>query len=97
MRQGATRLTLEQQSEVFKERVTVITADLGFKSTIATGERDTILSALANQAQKLNADLALFVQSDGVTSIGTVPIGRLPLTLEHRVLTGAIEGAKQRQ
>jgi diguanylate cyclase (GGDEF)-like protein len=59
-----------QQLLVYRERqlanaVTVLTADYGLREAVASGDRATVASALANHAARIGADLTVAVDLDG--------------------------------
>ncbi len=75
-------LALQQQAEALEQRVAVVTADYGFKEAAATGERRTILSALANHGDRLGADLAMWIAPDGDIILSSAPVQRLPRVMD---------------
>ncbi len=53
----------------------ILVADFGFRDAVASGDMPTLASALRNQASRIGADQALFLDTDGrvrVTSQGVV-------------------------
>lgn len=78
-------LALEQQGEALRERLAVVTADFGFKAAAATQERDTILSALANHGERLDADLAMWLDPAGEIVLSSAPMQTLTPGLEQLV------------
>ena len=59
-----TRL-LQNNASQLALSVKVLTEDFGFKDAVASGDANTIRSALANHAGRIKADLGLLVDSDG--------------------------------
>jgi diguanylate cyclase (GGDEF)-like protein len=47
------------------QAVTLLASDFGFRQAVATGDRNTIASALANHARRIDADVALVVDANG--------------------------------
>lgn len=70
---------LERRTSLILSRLDVVVRDFGFRSAIASGDRPTADSALANQARRVGADFALLLGSDDtiLAEAGTVP-GSLP-------------------
>jgi len=61
---------VERRSDLLLTSAQVLAADFGFRSAIASQDDATILSALQNNIERVDADLATFVTLDGRT-IGT--------------------------
>lgn len=51
------------------QAVTLLASDFGFRQAVATGDRDTISSALANHARRIDADVALVVDANGQLTV----------------------------
>jgi diguanylate cyclase (GGDEF)-like protein len=86
-------LALERQGEALRERVAVVTADFGFKAAAATQERDTILSALANHGERLDADLAMWLNPAGDIVLSSAPVQTLPPSLGKLISSGTPRAA----
>lgn len=56
---------LEQSHRQLSDRVALLAEDFGFRRAIATGERETIISVLANHGGRANADLMLLIDPAG--------------------------------
>ena len=56
---------LEVRGRQLHEAVRVLAADFGFKAAVASGDTDTIRSALANHGARINAGLVLMFGLDG--------------------------------
>lgn len=69
-----TRFSFARQSDALRERVELLTEDFGFKQAVATGERGTVLSALANHGERLQADIALLFSPDGEMILSSVAL-----------------------
>ncbi len=61
---------VERRSDLLLTSAEVLAADFGFRSAIASQDEATILSALENNVDRIDADLATFVTLDG-RMIGT--------------------------
>ena len=84
----------------------VLTADFGFKQAVATGDTDTITSALANHGNRIDADLMALINIEG-DLVSATPAGlasqralaaalrRLPLRSEHSQFTVVDEDVYQ--
>lgn len=57
---------LRLQSQQLREGAFVLTADFGFRDAVATRDRETIVSALANQAARFNSSGMVVVGLDNV-------------------------------
>ncbi len=55
---------LEQNASRLFEASVVLAADFGFRSAIATGDRDTIASALENNGERIGASIAALLNPD---------------------------------
>lgn len=58
---------LERRTSLILSRLNVVVRDFGFRSAVASGDRPTADSALANQATRVGAGFALLLGSDGGT------------------------------
>lgn len=76
---------MAQRAETLRAQVEVVTADFGFKAAMATNDRATILSALANQGERLDADLAMLLDADGTITLSSISLDRLPVSLGGRL------------
>ena len=56
---------VDRRAELLLTSAEVLAADFGFRSAIASQDEATILSALANNVDRIDADLATFVTIDG--------------------------------
>ena len=54
------------------DSVRVLAADFGFREAIATGDRKTIASVLANHSARIDADAAFLVALDGTVTADTI-------------------------
>lgn len=75
--EGVARFALERQGETLRERVDIVTADYALKEAMATQDRATALSALANHGDRLAADLALLLDREGEVLLSSVSAGAL--------------------
>ena len=64
---GLTRFEqlIELRGSQLRDAVQVLAADFGFKDAVASGDGDTIRSALANHGARINADAVLLLALDG--------------------------------
>jgi diguanylate cyclase (GGDEF)-like protein len=85
VRERVVTFALAQQAETLRERVDIITADFAFKAAVASKDRGTVLSALANHGDRLNADLAILLTPDGEISLSSAPLEILPPALNTRI------------
>lgn len=69
---------LERRTSLILSRLDVVVRDFGFRSAVASGDRPTADSALANQASRVGAGFALLLGSDGSTLAES---GNLPTSL----------------
>jgi diguanylate cyclase (GGDEF)-like protein len=56
---------LEYRERLLATAVTVLAADFGLREAVASGDRPTVASALANHAARVGADLTLALDLDG--------------------------------
>lgn len=72
--QGAQQVfkRLSEQNTVFlTQAARVLAADYGFREAIASNDTDTITSALENHGTRIQADLMMFVDADGMPYLGS--------------------------
>ena len=62
---------LEVRGRQLHDAVQVLAADFGFKEAVASGDHETIRSALANHGARINADLVLMLGLDGSLAVTT--------------------------
>lgn len=55
---------LNDNSAQLKNRAEILADDFAFKNAVATNERDTVISVLANHANRINADMVLLVSKN---------------------------------
>jgi diguanylate cyclase (GGDEF)-like protein len=70
------------------DAVQVLAADFGFKTAVASGDRATIRSALANHGTRINADAVMMLGLDGSLAVSTDPriSGQTAARLSARVM-----------
>jgi diguanylate cyclase (GGDEF)-like protein len=56
---------MENRAEQLRTTVSVLVSDFGFKQAAATGDAETIRSALINHSARVGADMALLLDLDG--------------------------------
>ena len=94
LRAGATvaRESLNFHGQQLALAARVLAADFGFKEAIASGDHDTLASALANHSARLHADLLVAFDLDGQllasanSSLSMVAIATLNDNLQHTAL-----------
>ncbi|MGX5914463.1 putative bifunctional diguanylate cyclase/phosphodiesterase [Aliidiomarina sp. Khilg15.8] len=59
------RSTLEQRGQELVQAAAVLTNDFGFRQAVATGDDETIISALTNQGDRINSDLIALLDPQG--------------------------------
>ncbi len=64
---------LQQNTESLDQATRVLAADYGFRSAVATGDRETLQSALANHGERINAGIAVFTDDQFNLKASTVP------------------------
>src|SRR5690606_5796819 len=72
------RSLLQDDREQLRNRAELLAGDFAFKRAIATGEEATMLSALANHGERINADFVIMLSRQGEVLLSTHPIERLP-------------------
>ncbi|MFZ3205709.1 MAG: cache domain-containing protein, partial [Pseudomonas sp.] len=70
------------------DAVQVLAADFAFKTAVASGDRATIRSALANHGTRINADAVMMLGLDGSLALSTDPLisGPTAARLSARVM-----------
>ncbi|HYI11529.1 MAG TPA: EAL domain-containing protein [Thermoanaerobaculia bacterium] len=63
---------LEGRSRQLADKATVIAADFAFRDTVASADRATIASALANHSERIDADAAFVISLDGLVVADTL-------------------------
>jgi diguanylate cyclase (GGDEF)-like protein len=84
------REMLDRQTEVYLSRLDVVTRDFGLRSAIASADRATIESALANHLDRAGAGFGAIVSSDG-RLLATTGLGKgesLPAQLQTSTTQG---------
>ncbi|MDG1582636.1 EAL domain-containing protein [Pseudomonas sp. GOM6] len=64
---------VEVRGRQLSDAVQVLAADFGFKDAVASRDRDTIASALANHGARINASVALLLSLNGSLQVSTDP------------------------
>ncbi|MFG0381596.1 putative bifunctional diguanylate cyclase/phosphodiesterase [Pseudomonas sp. zbq_18] len=64
---------VEVRGRQLSDAVQVLAADFGFKEAVASRDRDTIASALANHGARINASVALLLSLNGSLQVSTDP------------------------
>src|SRR5207342_2903842 len=57
--------SLRQEKQRLLQGARLLAADYAFREAIATGDRNTIVSVLANHGERIDADLAMLIGLDG--------------------------------
>jgi adenylate cyclase len=70
---AAFQRSLEERRKILVEKALLLSADFAFKTAMATGDHDTILSALENHRARVGADLMLLLELSGETIADTRP------------------------
>ena len=65
---------LGREREQLLERGTVLAQDFGFKEAMATRDAGTMASALANHAERVDADLVVLLDPDGTLMMSTTDV-----------------------
>jgi diguanylate cyclase len=63
---------LSERARLLNSAADVLVADFAFREAVASQDQPTIVSALRNQAQRVNADLAILYGTDGRVLAATV-------------------------
>lgn len=85
------RSLLQDDREQLRNRAELLAGDFAFKRALATGEEATMLSALANHGERINADLVIMLSREGEVSLSTHPIERLPDSVRAAVEAGSAQ------
>ena len=72
---------LASRGEQLHTSVAVLSSDFGLKEAAATGDAETIQSALENHSLRVRADLAMLVDLDGKLTAGTIDTESFPVQL----------------
>jgi diguanylate cyclase (GGDEF)-like protein len=67
------RRLLAQNGQQLSEAARLLAADYGFRSAVAAGDRETLKDALANQAERIGASIAVFTDERRRPIAATVP------------------------
>jgi diguanylate cyclase (GGDEF)-like protein len=59
------RRVLDQNSQKLQQAAQVLSGDFGFRDSIATGDRATIVSALINHGERIGANVMMLIALDG--------------------------------
>jgi len=70
---------IDQNADSLTQATRVLAADYGFRSAVASGDRETVNSALLNHSERIHADLALFTDPDFVLQASTTGPARVRL------------------
>lgn len=81
--------SMAAQSDQLKSSVTVLVNDFGFREAVATRDAGTIDSALRNQAERIGADRAMVVGSDGARLADTATLAAARQELSPQLLAAA--------
>lgn len=86
---------VHQNAQALSQSARVLTADVGFREAVATGDVATIAAALAQQGPRIGARALLYVGLDGMVIADTLQQDRVPREFEYRELLerAAITGA----
>ena len=81
---GNFRRMMDLRTIQLLESVRILSSDFAFKTAIATGDKATARSSLANQSGRVGADAMILVSLDHSVSIDTrTAVGVYPESLEH--------------
>jgi len=64
--------SLQQEKVRLIQGARLLAADYAFREAIATGDRDTIVSVLANHGKRIDADLTMLIALDGKVTADTL-------------------------
>lgn len=64
---------LGQNNANLDQATRVLSADYGFRSAVASGDQETVQSALVNNSDRIHANLALFTDNDFQLKASTTP------------------------
>lgn len=62
---------LDQNASNLDQATRVLAADYGFRAAVASGDRETVNSALLNHSERIHADIALFTDGDFAVQAST--------------------------
>ncbi|MBA3589915.1 EAL domain-containing protein [Methylibium sp.] len=82
---------LRHNAERLTETARLLAADFGFRSAVASRDAETLASALANQAGRIDADIAVFTDSQFQLQAATVEGADRFLPLLRRMATAAVD------
>lgn len=90
------RQLLDVRSRQLHDAVQVLAADFGFKEAVASGDRETIRSALANHGARINAGAVMMLGLDGSLQVSTDPqiSGQTAQRLSVEVMQRQRDGAQ---
>jgi diguanylate cyclase (GGDEF)-like protein len=74
------RSTLEQRGQELVQAAAVLTNDFGFRQAVATGDDETIVSALTNQGERIDSDLVALLDPRGEILLSS---HQLPALQQH--------------
>ncbi|UTA48102.1 EAL domain-containing protein [Simiduia sp. 21SJ11W-1] len=72
-----------------KNSVTILAEDYGFRQAVATGERDTQISALANHGERIGAEIVLLTNAAGEVLLSSHDLQEAQSTIVRDVQQGA--------
>ena len=75
--------------------LSVLAADYGFRTAVASGDATTMLSAARNHSTRIGADLLLLLDTDGRLLTSTVPRGSIPSASLAELLVRADNSREQ--
>ena len=62
---------LDQNASNLDQATRVLAANYGFRAAVASGDRETVNSALLNHSERIHADIALFTDADFAVQAST--------------------------
>ncbi|WP_306564859.1 bifunctional diguanylate cyclase/phosphodiesterase [Aquabacterium sp.] len=86
---------IDQNANSLEQATRVLAADYGFRSAVASGDRETVNSALLNHSERIRADLALFTDPDFVLQASTTGQADRFLAAVKRQADQALAGTSQ--
>ncbi len=87
------RSLLQDDREQLRNRAELLAGDFAFKRAIATREEATMLSALANHGERINADFVIMLSRRGDVLLSTHPVERMPDSAREVVEGGRAQAA----
>ncbi|GAB5415317.1 MAG: bifunctional diguanylate cyclase/phosphodiesterase [Congregibacter sp.] len=81
VRERIARNAITQDGRSLQQQLNVITADFGFKAAIASGDGNTILSALANHGERIDADVIILMDEKGEVTLTSIERENVPASL----------------